>query len=421
MKTRRLWPIANAGFLIAATVFCPAAGAAALVDPRPDPDACSLLTSMDLEPLLLSGKGGVIDSASGAPAPGLATCEWSAQPQDHAADAVPRGVSLAFYHLADTTRARQQMDRQPHQDTRLSLAIGGEADDAIVRPSPTVVVARHGADIAVIDASRAELAEPDQQETRYVLDALALKAAGAEVRSPPWVEQGHVATILPLVLTGSIDGWAPPPHIAAAGADLLEPGIHMLKGFVALRVGLTVVLTPVALALLIMRRSNRWARWLGGGLVVLLLGTMLFGEDVVIALVNRYGSTGAAIVTGSFPTSTQYNRRDVIGYRVLIATADRRVVASEFRTDDFDVRGLGDLSIYPAIGDVFTVRYLPHHPQDFMIRNDDQSPWARKLACSRLDTWQLEARRKVRASPYDATFAHEAALPTQAERAAGCQ
>ena len=105
----------------------------------------------------------------------------------------------------------------------------------------------------------------------------------------------------------------------------------------------------------------------------------------------------------------------------LIATADRRVVTGEFRTDDFDVRGLGDLSIYPATGDVFTVRYLPHHPQDFMIRNDDQSPWARKLACSRLGTWKADALRQASAAPGDASFGREAARAMSTEQAAGCQ
>lgn len=156
-------------------------------------------------------------------------------------------------------------------------------------------------------------------------------------------------------------------------------------------------------------------------MVSLLKATSTVERYSVPMRVSADGLTGAAIVTGSFPTSTQYNRRDVIGYRVLIATAERRVVASEFRTDDFDVRGLGDLSIYPAIGDVFTVRYLPHHPQDFMIRNDDQSPWARKIACSRLGTWKVDAQRRARALPDDARFALEAALATTAERAGGCR
>lgn len=146
-------------------------------DPRPDPDACTLLSSMDLEPLLLSGAGGEIDGRNYYPAPGMVTCKWTAQPRNHAADAVPRSVMLAFYHIADRRRAQAQLDRQPRGDMRASMAITSQRDDAVARPSPTIVIARHGADISVIDAGGAELGDPNQRETRYLLDALALKAA----------------------------------------------------------------------------------------------------------------------------------------------------------------------------------------------------------------------------------------------------
>lgn len=116
--------------------------------------------------------------------------------------------------------------------------------------------------------------------------------------------------------------------MAAAGADFLDPGIHMPEGFVVLRASLTVVLTGVALALLLGLPSRRWARWFGGMPIMLVVATMLFGEDIVVASIDRYRANGAAIVTGRFATSTQFNRHDVIGYRVLIATADRGVVAA---------------------------------------------------------------------------------------------
>ena len=51
-------------------------------------------------------------------------------------------------------------------------------DDTLVRQSGTVIAARHGADLAIVDAHGADLSDPDQPEARYLLDALALKAAG---------------------------------------------------------------------------------------------------------------------------------------------------------------------------------------------------------------------------------------------------
>ncbi len=414
---------------------------AATADPRPDPDACTLLTSMDLEPLLLAGAGGVIDGYNYYPAPGMATCKWLAQPNNHAADAVRRTAMLAFYHIADARRAQAQLDRQPRGDIRPSMAISGGGDDAVARPSPTIVVARHGADIAIIDAGGAELSDTGQMETRYLLDALALKAAGATVKPPPWVETGHVAKMVPLAPTGSLAGWTPPPQRMPGGGAVLDPIIHGLKLLADWRYGLMTVLMPFAVVLLVIRRPRRrsaevtsaefdvidhhrpvrrWPTWLAFGCLALLILNMLFGSTLATQLIDCYGETGAASVTGRFATSTQYNRHDVIGYWVLIGTADRRVVAGEYRTDDFNVLGLGDTGIYPDVGDVFTVRYLPSHPQEFVIRNDDQSPWARKLACTRLAAWHGEASRRTIAAPGNATFRAELTRASQVEHQAGC-
>lgn len=414
---------------------------AAPPDPRPDPDACTLLQAMDLEPLLLAGTGGVIDGYNYYPAPGLVTCRWLAQPRNHAADAVRRTATLAFYHIADAARAQAQLDRQPHHDTRPSLAITGQGDDAIVRPSPTTVMARHGADIAVIDGAGAEMDNPDQLEARYLLDALALKAAGAKVRNPPWVAPDHVARMVPLAATGSIGGWTPPPRLVPTEAVVLEPAIHLLKRLAAWGSGLMVVLLPVAMVLFFIpwpRRKrggivyagvpvigaapggSRWPPRIGAALIAMLVLDMLFAGDAANALIDHYGQTGAGLVTGSFATATQYNHRDVIGFRVLIGTADRRAVQAEFRTDDFIVRGLGDSSITPGPGDVFTVRYLAAHPEDFIIRNDDQSPWARKLACARLAAWRGEAARRAGAVPNDIGLRRELARAMMVDQQAGC-
>ncbi len=182
-----------------------------------------------------------------------------------------------------------------------------------------------------------------------------------------------------------------------------------------------MLLMPVIVTLLIIRPSRRrWPALTGMVLVAVLILNVLVGNDLAHALIDRYGATGAAMVTGSFATSTQYNRHDVIGYRVLIGTADGRVVEGQFRTDDFNVRGLGDTSIYPGPGDVFTIRYLPRHPQDFIIRNDDESPWARKLACDRLADWHDETARRVRFAPANAAMRNEFAHAADAARQAGC-
>ena len=435
----RRWRISAALFLSLAAI-AQAGAAPAPVDKRPDPDACTLLTDLDLEPLLFASSEGKLDGYNFYPAPGLATCRWYAFTRDHAADAVPRSATLSFYHIANRQRAQAQLDRQPHRDIRPSMALTGQGDDAIARPSATLVFARHGAYVAVIDASRAELDNPNQLEARYLLDALALKAAGATVKSPPWAKPGEKAEWTSIAAAGSAGGWSPPPHPVAGGSEILGPLIHGLKALAGLRFQMMFVGTPLVLALFFLGnrspgrmqnndqsgpevwlcRRRRWPTWAGAVLLAALIGTDIYGPDAANALINRYGTVGAASVTGSFATSTQYNRHEVIGYDVLIGTADKRLVVSQFRTDDFNVRGLGDTTIYPGVGDVFTVRYLAQHPKDFVIRNDDQSPWARKLACARLASWRDEATRRNGFAPGNAEFRGELGRAESAGTAAGC-
>lgn len=387
------------------------AAATPAVDPRPDPDACKLLSDRDLEPLLFGGVGGVLDSESLHPAPGLSICRWQAHPRNRSADAVPLTVTLAFYHLADASRAQVQLDRQPKVDARPSFALMQNTSDALVRPTATAVVARHDADVAVIDAAGAELAKPDQLEVRYLLDALALKAAGAAVKPPPWSGSEAGAPEGGASLADrAVEGWTPPPRVDRHGSGMLEPAIHGLHVLAKSGFWILSVAGPAAVLLFLFgdrrrraeqetgsiasRRRRWWPTLAGGALLALALGNSLLGANLADALIDHYGDAGAAIVTGSFATGDQYNRKDVVGHRVLIRTIDGKTVSGEFRTDDFNVRPAGNAVTYPGPGDVFTVDYLPHHPGDFVIRADDASPWATKLACDRLSAWRAESNRR---------------------------
>ena len=57
----------------------PFMAATAAIDARFDPDACSLLSDLDLEPLLFGDEGGTLDGLSNHPAPGLSTCRCDVQ------------------------------------------------------------------------------------------------------------------------------------------------------------------------------------------------------------------------------------------------------------------------------------------------------------------------------------------------------
>jgi hypothetical protein len=384
---------------------------AATGDDRPDPDACTLLNDLDLSPILFGDTRGVLDSRSEHPAPGYSKCIWWAHLQDRPANARPRMLVLHVFHMANPQRAQKELDSEPRGDTRPSMALSGTGDDAVARPSPTLVLARHGAEVAAVNAAGAELADPGQPEARYLLDTLALKAAGARVKGPPWAAPGRQAEATPLDEGGpgteqELDAWAPPPRPPGPAGARLEPAIHLL--YMLARNGF-LLMQPLGIgaALLMIFGGDRvsarrayapaagWppsgprdlARFwpVATGAVLLGLGLLnaLAGPALAYRLVDRFGVSGAAVATGGFATNTLYNHQPVVGYRVLIRTAPHRFAQAQFRTDSFNVVPSGAAVIYPQPGEVFTARYLPHHPKDFIILSDDASPWARDHACTR--------------------------------------
>jgi hypothetical protein len=81
-------------------------------------------------------------------------------------------------------------------------------------------------------------------------------------------------------------------------------------------------------------------------------------------------------------------------FNVQIKTADCVIVDTTFEDDDFNQYPFSNTFVDPSPGDQFNVRYLPTFPQDFVIITNDDSPWARHLACGRLEQKMFEAERK---------------------------
>jgi hypothetical protein len=157
----------------------------------------------------------------------------------------------------------------------------------------------------------------------------------------------------------------------------------------------------VAIDIIFSTKSTHSATWFlfftGIGLINVLLGPTLSAD-----LLHRFGATGAATITGAFPTSTQYNNHNVAGYDVLIQGADGKVTKVSFRDDDFNVYPSHNATTYPGPGDRFNVRYLKDYPASFVILADDDSPWARQLRCAPLQSGVAQANQAYefnRASP----------------------
>jgi len=121
---------------------------------------------------------------------------------------------------------------------------------------------------------------------------------------------------------------------------------------------------------------------------------IFFGTYVSSFVIDTVGATGRAQVTSTYGTSTFYNNHNVVGYNVQIKTADGSIVETSFEDDDFNEYPGSNTFVTPGPGDKFNVRYLPSFPRDFVIITNDDSPWARGLACSSLQQSVSEAERK---------------------------
>jgi hypothetical protein len=115
---------------------------------------------------------------------------------------------------------------------------------------------------------------------------------------------------------------------------------------------------------------------------------------VSLDTVYHAGEKGTATITGSYPTGDVYNNRRIYGFNVVIKTAGEGIIQTHFTEEDFNVYPSSNVVDYPSTNDVFTVRYLPSYPKDFVIVSDDDSPWANKLRCNDEYKTLLAARAK---------------------------
>lgn len=76
---------------------------------------------------------------------------------------------------------------------------------------------------------------------------------------------------------------------------------------------------------------------------------------------------------------------------------------------------------YPDQGDVFTVRYLRGHPDDFVIVRDDDSPWSNRLRCEDLVVKADQADRKAHFAWENSPFQRVAQTAHAALQSARCQ
>lgn len=162
----------------------------------------------------------------------------------------------------------------------------------------------------------------------------------------------------------------------------------------------------------------------GGGLILAeILGLGLFGflgSWLTNPLIYHNGETGEGVVTGEYSTASTYNMERVIGFNVVIRKADGGVVRTSFRSNSFNVYPAANEVRYPQAGVRFNVRYLPVHPEDFVIITDDNSPYSRSLRCRDLLQELATAGQAANFAPGDTGLARARDAALAAARAGGC-
>ena len=128
----------------------------------------------------------------------------------------------------------------------------------------------------------------------------------------------------------------------------------------------------------------------------------IFGSYFNSKLIYLAGEPGAAVVVGSYNTSSQYNNHDVVGYHVLINTIEGKTIQTSFEDDDFNVYPSHNSVTYPQQGGHFNVRYLKHFPVALSLwpMTTARGPCHCNVPKNKLD----EARSKFEFNRSDLTF-----------------
>jgi hypothetical protein len=376
----------------------------------------------DVYALIASPGDGTFSVDSSREEPGKLTCVWSAlkagAPDGSAPDAT---LTLDLYHFASVARARTEL-RGFGVAPRAPLSRTSDADDEVVQLSPGMMAARRGADVAVARAAVPESVSrrPDWNSR---LEALTLAGTGAPLPTPLEPPGAASAAQSPAVTpAAAADAWRPPEHRLAASSARFIPVVHVIWWlthwrfeFVAVAILSSFLIAGVALQL-----RRRVILWVIPFIVGYAFLNLLAGPNLGVGLIYRFGDQAPATITGTFPTSTVYNNQNVVGYHVLIRPADGMVVETTFESDDFNVYPSQNATRYPGSGDVFTVRYLRGHPDDFVIVKDDGSPWSKRLRCEDLAVAAGQADQKAGFAAGNASFRQAAQAAHAALQAAGC-
>ncbi|MGH8781778.1 hypothetical protein [Paraburkholderia sp.] len=322
---------------------------------------------------------------------------------------------------------KRQHDNTPFYPASHVVRTADPTDRVLVDSQhPESVSAVHGPYLVELNVGNVTAAARAAPGWDYRVQRAALEAAGATVVPQPDLPPDPVVPApAPASSPGTApaaSGWHPAPYVPSAASAALGPVLHVtwtlaLWRFYVLPAGVVLVMFCGGL----LRRRLGHAMWVIPLCGALVLANLLVGVDVGVRLIHRFGAQGQATIVGSYGTGTVYNRHRVIGYNVLVRTADGKIVETSFEDDDFNVYPPHTATTYPQQGDEFTVRYLVGFPNDFVIVSNDDSPWAKRLSCSKLARTAVATAQKQQFAPDSAAYRDAAVAAEHALRAASCE
>jgi hypothetical protein len=369
------------------------------------------------------------------------TCVWKAWKAGAAEGSNPDATLMVqLYHFASVGDARRKLTDYAIPPQAPQLVPTHDPDDEVIHVMPSMQVARHGVNVAVAmaHATRSVWSRPDWNAK---FETLALIASGAWLKGtpkPPPITNAAARPATPAEppapaaaqpdttprappATAS-HAWQPPVRPLPRDGALFLTFVHLM--WLAAQHGFGLMPASILASILIGFISTKLRNSLISCLVPIVFGAailnLVMGADWADGLIYRHGIPAQATVTGSFPTNTIYNNHDVVGFHVLIRPADGSVMETSFRTDDFNVYPPRNRTRYPDTGDVFTVRYLPGHPDAFVIIRNDDSPWATRLRCEDLAAKADQADQKVNFAPGNMAFRRASQAAQAALQASGC-
>lgn len=312
--------------------------------------------------------------------------------------------------------ARQHQDWPFFPPSKL-VTTSDPTDRVVANPDhPEEVEAVHGPYLISLDITDVTPEARAHPSWAYRVQRTALEAAGATLAARPDLPPDPVVAGPPPPPEPVV--WQPLMRAAPASHVVMDPPLRASAFLARWR----FLVLPAFIVLPILLKALGFVRfvWHIPVFVLFAVGNIIFGTEVNTLLIYQFGAAGRATITGSYPTSTQYNNHNVRGYNVLIRTADRQVVETSFEDDDFNVYPPRNRVTYPDQGDEFSVRYVQSWPQEFIIIADDDSPWARGLQCGRLRRDVIQAATKRDFAPDSADYRKAYADALAAARAEGC-